>query len=157
MTPSYIKLFAHVAWADGRTLGALRTAPNVDANAVKLMAHILGSQQVWLSRIERSTPGPIWPDLDLDGCERLATDVHERYGKFVSLLNAETLQRVISYRNSAGDAFESTIEDILSHVMLHCAYHRGQIAALIRGSGAAPNPTDYIAFTRGAPTATRSA
>jgi uncharacterized damage-inducible protein DinB len=40
--------------------------------------------------------------------------------------------------------------------MLHGAYHRGQIALLIRQAGAVPAPTDYVAFVRGAPTATRS-
>jgi uncharacterized damage-inducible protein DinB len=55
--------------------------------------------------------------------------------------------------NSAGQAFTSTVEDILLHVCLHGQYHRGQVALLLREAGAAPATTDYIAFARGAPTA----
>lgn len=38
---------------------------------------------------------------------------------------------------------------------MHAGYHRGQIAASLRAEGDTPSPTDYIAFTRGALTATR--
>jgi uncharacterized damage-inducible protein DinB len=44
---------------------------------------------------------------------------------------------------------------MLTHVTLHGAYHRGQIAASIRAGGDTPTATDYIAFIRGAPAATR--
>jgi len=70
-------------------------------------------------------------------------------------LTLSLLQKPIAYKNSAGDQFTSTIEDILTHVTMHGAYHRGQIAASIRASGDTPTATDYIAFIRGAPAATR--
>jgi uncharacterized damage-inducible protein DinB len=41
-------------------------------------------------------------------------------------------------------------------VALHGSYHRGQIALLVRAGGSTPAPTDYIAFIRGAPAATRT-
>jgi uncharacterized damage-inducible protein DinB len=41
-------------------------------------------------------------------------------------------------------------------VALHGAYHRGQIAAALRGAGAVPEPTDFIAFARGSAAATRA-
>jgi uncharacterized damage-inducible protein DinB len=65
------------------------------------------------------------------------------------------MRRAITYRNSAGDEYTSTLEDILTHVSLHGAYHRGQIAASVRAAGDTPTATDYIAFARGAPAATR--
>jgi uncharacterized damage-inducible protein DinB len=40
-------------------------------------------------------------------------------------------------------------------VALHGAYHRGQIAQLLRQNGAQPAATDYIGFVRGVPAATR--
>jgi uncharacterized damage-inducible protein DinB len=42
------------------------------------------------------------------------------------------------------------------HVAMHGSYHRGQITMLVRDAGAEPQPTDYIAFVRGAPAATRA-
>jgi uncharacterized damage-inducible protein DinB len=62
----------------------------------------------------------------------------------------------VHYRNSAGDEFDNAIEDILVHVAMHGSYHRGQITMLVRDAGAEPQPTDYIAFVRGAAAATRA-
>ena len=69
--------------------------------------------------------------------------------------STEQLQRVVPYTNSAGLSFESSLEDMLMQALLHGCYHRGQIALLVRGAGAEPAPTDYIAFVRGVPAATR--
>ena len=43
--------------------------------------------------------------------------------------------------------------DILLHVCLHGAYHRGQVAVSMRSGGAEPAPTDFIAMRRGVPAA----
>ena len=52
------------------------------------------------------------------------------------------------YRNTKGDEYANSVLDILTHVVIHGAYHRGQIARIIgRAGGQSPN-TDYIAFIR---------
>ena len=126
----FARLVDHLEWADQRALGSLRSAPNVPAKALETYAHILGSEHVWLSRLY-GTPARIavWPNL--------------------------ALERGITYRNSAGEQYTSTLEDILTHVFLHGSYHRGQVASLVRAGGGVPSPTDYIFFTRGFPAATR--
>ena len=53
-----------------------------------------------------------------------------------------------SYTNSKGELWENRVLDVLSHVLLHSAYHRGQIALEIRRSGSAPAYTDYIHAVR---------
>jgi len=37
---------------------------------------------------------------------------------------------------------------ILSHVIIHGGYHRGQIAILLRQAGSDPAVTDFIAYVR---------
>jgi uncharacterized damage-inducible protein DinB len=74
----------------------------------------------------------------------------------VAGLTPDAAARRVTYRNSAGREFASPVEDILLHVALHGAYHRGQIAAALRGAGAVPEPTDFIAFARGSAAATRA-
>ena len=145
-----------MAWADERVLLSLRAAHSVLKKDLDLYGHILGSEHNWLSRIEGKPPTlAIWPALTLDECERTAKDNAGAFNTLVSTLTPELLQKPITYRNSAGDQFTSTLEDILTHVSLHGAYHRGQIAASVRAAGDSPNPTDYIAFARGSPAATR--
>ena len=150
------KLVDHLAWADARVLEGLRTAPFADPRALELYAHVLGAEHVWLARLrERAAQVAVWPALSLEECAALAAENVARFRAVLTGLTPDDLVREVSYRNSAGQAFRSTVEDILLHVALHGAYHRGQVALVVRGAGGTPVPTDYIAFARGAPAATR--
>jgi len=156
MKDHFIRLYKHVEWANGRVLESLRSARNPQKRDIELYAHILGAEHVWLARINGETPRlAVWPVLRLDECEKLGRDNVGAFDDLLSRLTPGLLERSITYRNSAGDEFTSTIEDMLTQVAMHGAYHRGQIAASIRAAGDVPSPTDYIAFARGAAAATR--
>lgn len=156
MREYFRKLYQHLGWADTKVLESLRAAHSVLRRDLDLYSHILGSEHVWLCRI-RGIPArvAVWPTFTLDEAERLAAENTAGFDELISEVTEAGRERPITYRNSAGDQFTSTLEDILTHVCLHGAYHRGQIAASIRAAGDTPNPTDYIAFARGAPAATR--
>jgi len=156
MKDHFIPLFKHVEWADKKVLESLRSAQNPQKRSLQLYSHILGSEHVWLSRINGTTKRvEVWPVLSLDECERLAKENTAAFRDLVSRLTPELLEKLVTYRNSAGDQYTSTVKDILTHVALHGSYHRGQIAASLRAGGDTPSSTDYIAFVRGAPAATR--
>jgi uncharacterized damage-inducible protein DinB len=158
MKDHFTKVFRHLEWADARVLQSLRSAQMILKKDLDLYAHILGSEHVWLARIKGTTQRlAVWPTLTLDECERLGGENAAGYQQLALDLTPETRQRAITYRNSAGDQFTSTLEDILTHVSMHGAYHRGQIAASLRAAGDTPIPTDFIAFVRGAPAAKRNA
>ena len=55
----------------------------------------------------------------------------------------------------AGRRFATRAIDMFTQLVMHGSYHRGQIALLLRQSGAEPAATDYITFVRGVPAATR--
>jgi uncharacterized damage-inducible protein DinB len=149
-------LIDHMARADDRVLASLRQS-NVPPRALELFAHVLGAEHVWLSRLEgRAQTVAVWPALTLEECASLAAHNRETYGAYVDRLTSADLRREVHYRNSAGAEFDTAIEDILLHVALHGSYHRGQVALLVRDAGAEPEPTDFIAFARGAPAATRA-
>jgi uncharacterized damage-inducible protein DinB len=155
MKDHFTWLYRHLEWADAKVLESMRSAQNPREKDLELYSHILGAEHVWLSRINGSSPRlAVWPALSFDECESLGKENVSAFNSLVSRLTAELLQKPVTYRNSAGDQFTSTIEDILTHVAMHGAYHRGQIAAALRAGGDAPSPTDYIAFVRGAPAAT---
>jgi len=150
------RLYAHLRWADALTVRSLREAEHAPARALELLAHVVAVAEVWLSRIEgRPASVPVWPQLDLDGCERVAAPTHEELARLRASLDEAGLARLVHYRNSAGLEFDSRVDDILLHVAMHGAWHRGQIATLLRAAGDEPAPSDYIAFVRGVPAATR--
>lgn len=156
MSDHISRLFAHMAWADEQVLDALRSARSPAPQTFALYSHLLGAEHVWLSRISGERPTvAIWPSLTLDECADLAKKNRDDYGELAEEVNSDGADRDITYRNSAGLEFTSNLEDILLHVALHGSYHRGQIAMTLRAGGDAPPSTDYIAFVRGVPAATR--
>jgi uncharacterized damage-inducible protein DinB len=149
-------LLDHMAWADDRVLESLRQ-PAVPQRALDLYAHVLGAEHVWLARLEQRAPAvAVWPAMTLEECERLARENRDAFRGYADRLTSDDLRRPVHYRNSAGQEFDSAIEDILVHVAMHGSYHRGQVALLVRDAGAEPQPTDYIAFVRGVSAATRA-
>lgn len=150
------RLYQHLAWADERALTALRESDARPPKAHELYCHVLGAEHVWLARMREAKPEvAVWPNLTLEQCGTLARDNQAAFGRLLARLEPGGLAREVAYQNSAGDTFHSRIDDILMHVALHGAYHRGQVALLIREAGFVPLPTDYIALVRGAPAATR--
>ncbi len=148
------KLLDHLEWADRRVLDSLRAMVHPDARALDLYAHILGAEHCWLSRIlERAPRQKIWPQLSLRVAAALAAENAAAFRVLIAVNGGDQLQRLIAYTNSGGLPFESTVEDMLLQVVLHGCYHRGQVAMIVRGAGAEPAPTDYIAFVRGVPAA----
>jgi uncharacterized damage-inducible protein DinB len=151
------RVFAHLRWADLRARDALRDAPGaLVERALELYGHVLGAEHIWLARLRGEKPTvAVWPRLSVPEAGALAARLHEGFDRYVATLSPDDLDRDVTYTNSAGQQFTSRVEDILVHVALHGSYHRGQVAMLIRDGGGTPAPTDYIAFVRGAPAATR--
>ncbi|MDP9176598.1 MAG: DinB family protein [Gemmatimonadota bacterium] len=157
MDASLSRLFDHLRWADAGVQASLTDAVNPPPHTLDLFAHVVAAEHVWLSRIGQVKPEvEVWPKLSLAQCLELATRNADEFSALVESLDDIGLDGGVTYRNSAGLEFTSSVRDILLHVALHGAYHRGQIAAAVRAGGDTPASTDYIAFVRGTPAARRS-
>jgi len=157
MDASLARLFDHLRWADAGVQASLTDAVNPPPHTLDLFAHVVAAEHVWLSRIAQVKPEvAVWPKLSLAQCLELATRNADEFSALVESLDDIGLDSGVTYRNSAGLEFTSSVRDILLHVTLHGAYHRGQIAAAVRAGGDAPASTDYIAFVRGTRAVRRS-
>ena len=151
------KLIDHLEWADAKAAAALRAASAPVSRVREIYSHILGSEHTWISRIEGRTPTvAIWPTLTDEELVRVGSENVAALRRILDGMTDVDLARVVAYRTSAGHPYENTVEDILLHVALHGAYHRGQLATLLRQGGAEPTATDYIVFIRDASPATRA-
>jgi uncharacterized damage-inducible protein DinB len=143
------RLYDHLAWADTRTIEALRTMHAPPLDALRLLGHLLAAEEVWLTRLqERPSDIAIWPSLVLEDCAALARKNHASFAAFIQANAGDGLQRQARYRNSKGAEFVNSAEDILLHVALHGSYHRGQVSRIIRAEGGTPLYTDYIMYVR---------
>jgi uncharacterized damage-inducible protein DinB len=144
----YARLLRYDAWANVETLGSLGSG-NPPPKALRWMGHIVGSGELWLARLRDEPPSmPLWPELDLDGCAAGVARLAERWPRYLETLGAEDVDEGVGYRNSKGEYWTSTVGDILTHVAMHGAYHRAQIAAAVRESGGEPSYTDFIHAAR---------
>jgi uncharacterized damage-inducible protein DinB len=154
------KLLAHLRWADEQTLAALRKVQDFSRPELKTAAdrfmHVIAAEHLWFKRIHGESPAvAVWPTYDEDVCASLMARNHKEWSDLVARPDTQVLANEIAYFNSKGQPCRSKIGDILLHVCMHGAWHRGQVALLMRQAGLEPAPTDYIAFTRGTPAATQ--
>jgi uncharacterized damage-inducible protein DinB len=137
-------------WADAQVLAKLRSAPE-DTAALKWYAHVLAAERIWYLRLHSQDwrTQRVWPQLSLDECAALAEQNAAQLTQFVAKLKDEDLAREVAYTNSAGESFQNTLYDKLTHIAQHGVHHRGQIAASLRSNDVDPPALDYIRFARG--------
>jgi uncharacterized damage-inducible protein DinB len=141
--------FDYDAWANREVFASLSASARPTARTGQLLAHILSAERLWLERIrEQPQSLPVWPDFRLDRCEAQIVELAELWSGYLSELSAAGLSENVAYRNSKGEPWTSSVQDILTHVILHSAYHRGQIASLVRAAGEQPAYTDFIYAVR---------
>jgi len=151
LTAHLRKQFAYNDWANREVLAAVEktTKTKSDPRSLELIAHILSAETLWLERIQQQPQSlPVWPEFDLAGAHAQADKLRDLWRGYLDGLTDETLSRPVTYRNSKGEAWTSTVADILTHVLLHSAYHRGQIASHMREAGQTPAYTDFIHAVR---------
>ena len=140
--------FTYNEWANREVLTAIRSH-GADERSLRYLAHILSAERLWLERIkQQSRTMPVWPQPDLRQCEEQTDEMGKRWSEYLASLTEDALAQSISYKNSKGESWSSTVLDILTHVTMHSAYHRGQIASHMRASGHTPAYTDFIHAVR---------
>lgn len=146
----YSRLFAYDDWANRETVASLRRAGHAaPAIAVTRMAHVVAAERLWWSRLTKDpAPVVVWPDLTLSECEEQARELAALWHEYLLSATPGLLAEPVSYVNSKGQLWSSTVEEILTHVILHSGYHRGQIASDLRGAGEEPAYTDFIHAVR---------
>jgi uncharacterized damage-inducible protein DinB len=142
------KLLRYDAWANGESLQSLRGG-GAPEKAMRWMGHIVGSGTLWLARLRQEPQTmPVWPELDFDACAAGIARLADGWPEYLNRLGPEDLEESIGYRNTRGEYWTSSVPDILTHVTIHAAYHRAQIASALRESGREPASTDFIHAVR---------
>jgi uncharacterized damage-inducible protein DinB len=161
VTPELLQfLYKYNSWANQRTLNACSALTNEQftrelgssfGSVRDTLAHIYGAEWVWNERIEGRSPsglpsGSAFPDLASVGAKLEEMDRH--YVDYVSKLTQQDLEKVLSFKTTAGKEFANPLWQCLHHLTNHGTYHRGQITTLLRQLGAKPVSTDMIGLYR---------
>lgn len=149
MRKHFQRLIDWMAWADRRTLAAVAGCPAAQPEPLPLLSHMTAAEHVWLARLEGRSPRlSVWPTLSLDECEALAAENAAGYFAYLDRLSDVGFSEVIEYQNQKGDRFATSVIDILTQIVTHGPYHRGQIAKIIGRTGSPAPETDYIHYVR---------
>ncbi|MDF2837939.1 MAG: damage-inducible protein DinB [Paenibacillus sp.] len=141
----------HLYWANARILSALEESGTKNKDLLKLVRHVAVAERVWLSRLQGkgSAPYSLWEEAeDLTAVRTMFEDNAELYRVYIEGLEESGLDEMIDYANQSGVPFRTSVRDILSQVLLHGQYHRGQINRALRIDSAEPAQIDYITFAR---------
>ena len=140
---------AYNAWANGEALRSVLAARTVPERAVAVMAHIAAAEWLWLRRLGHPAPPlEVWPALPLAECEGKFRELSRAWQAYLDGLTPESLGQEVRYTNSRGEDWSNTVADVLTHVVLHSSYHRGQVASLLGRAGEPAAYSDYIEWVR---------
>jgi uncharacterized damage-inducible protein DinB len=119
--------------------------------AVQVWSHVQAARRTWLVRLGREIAAPadgLFPAWSVGKARAEAEEMDIAWRGYIDLLDARELARVTRYTSTEGKCYDTEVRDILTHVVNHSSYHRGQIASLIAATGTKPPITDYVFFCR---------
>ena len=147
---SFRQFFEYDYWANQEALRSIATLNTAADKVLKIAGHIIGAQRIWMGRLQTpgaAAPAP-WPLMSHEEATAAVNEMHHRWIAFLATLAPERLDEDLVHRNAKGAEFRAPVRDVLMQLVMHGAYHRGQIAAAIREAGGTPSSTDYITYVR---------
>jgi len=161
MTSEEMRLsYDYNAWANHRSLeGAskltlekfLQPMGSSFSSVRDTLAHIYGSEWVWLERFQGRSPASLPEASQFNDLTSLRErwDEHEsRLLAFVRGVTQADLDGVIEYKTLRFGVYRNPLWQSMQHLVNHGTYHRGQVTTLLRQHGAEPILMDLMHFYR---------
>jgi uncharacterized damage-inducible protein DinB len=161
LLPTVRGLLAYTIWADRQILQAVAALPEEDlvretgtsfGSVLGTLAHVLGAEQLWLSRFLGVPLVRLPSQEDFPTCEVLRASFEDFWPQlefFLASLTEEQLAAEFTWTSLEGENRTAPFRQVLLHVVNHSSYHRGQVVAQLRQLGHQPPSTDLV-YLRGA-------
>lgn len=153
-TIEFERLLAYDRWANGEVLASIEKLAAPPGLAVQTLAHILGAELCWITRMTagRDAPGiEDWDEQqDLASLRRVwTTELPAAWAAFLADAKLSDPAREFTFVDWLGNTSRPIrVEDALMHVMVHSPHHRGQVATLVRAAGGEPAATEFLRAVR---------
>lgn len=150
------------AWANKRLISTLLAQPeevlrmpmaSSFPTIFETALHLFSAEQIWLQRLQL-VEHPVWLQASFDGdfrqlCEGWQQSSDSLAQFAARQFNDASLAHVVQYYNLQKQSFKSRVGDVLQHIVLHGAQHRGQIVTMLRMAGVTKIAAlDMIVFLR---------
>ena len=159
MTPAYFKaLYDYHYWGRDKILREVEKVS--DADFVKTfskgygslratLVHLIAAEWIWLTRLQGDSPDAMLREDALPTRAAIRARWSEEENKLRAYLDKLTdaeLQRVVSYKNTRGDALARPVWQVLAQVANHGTQHRAEAAALLTDLGFSPGNLDLTIY-----------
>jgi uncharacterized damage-inducible protein DinB len=150
MLEYFRKLFEFDAWANRRSVQAIASTPVLDPLALKMLAHVLAAQDLWLKRLRAQDYSGFnpFPDHPLETVRARIEDFAHDWTAFFATIKPDRIDQSLQFKDTQGGTYRTLVRDVLTQLFGHGVHHRGQINMLLRKAGSKPPAVDYIAYVR---------
>lgn len=157
MNEPFLHMYDYSIWANDRIFNHMQSLPedvflqevNLGFSSIaEVFGHLAAAEEVWFARIKEDSPPPLAarPFANMEAARHYMNQLQTRHRDY--LATVDDMGKVVTYHNTAGEAFQNSISEILQQVINHGTYHRGNITTMLRHLGHKGVITDYIAFLR---------
>ena len=143
MKEHYLELLGYENWAMQKIIPVL--SESRDADALKLFSHILFAREIWFNRISGQNNPYDFDGKSLEECVNAYQKNQTEWIKFIE--SVEDFEIDVNYQTTEGKPFSDKLKNILTHVVNHSTYHRGQITNTLKEKIKLPS-TDFIFYLR---------
>lgn len=143
---NYQKQFQYNEQIIGQFIDCLAQHEAASEKSRLWLSHIINALEIWTSRVqERESKVKTWDVHSIDRLHQLNRECHRDIFK---LLDTGNLHGIHAYENSKGESFSNSLDEIMTHLIIHSGHHRAQIAAEWSLSGIHPPVSDFIFWAR---------
>jgi uncharacterized damage-inducible protein DinB len=156
-------LYEYNVWANQQMIAHLKTLDadkyrreikSIFSSVSKVLPHIYSVEHGWLSILEGQSMREalqnsfqLQEKMETFTLEELEEAFHALAERFISFLNSQDdLEMRITLDNPYAGVRETSLAEIVFHVVNHGTYHRGNISAMLHQGGDASVMTDYALF-----------
>lgn len=150
MKDYFLGLFKYNDWANQKLLICLQKNKIKEEKVLSQYNHMITAQNIWLNRINNLPAGnlELWETKKLLDLIELTHKSSEDWINFIRDYKMSSFEEVIAYQSTNGQAYETGLADIITHVANHSTHHRAQIVQWLRSNNIDPPRLDYIYFCR---------
>lgn len=150
MRAYYQRLFHFDHWASTQVVASLQSCPDAPPKAVSLLSHYL--QEQWFALdLMQGRDAMKWrgaPEFTFDDCVENIARLDSAWREYLANKTDAHFETSFEYTNFVGKQTTRVVSDLLTDIVDHGTYHRGQIAMIVRASGGEPAKTWFTRWVK---------
>jgi uncharacterized damage-inducible protein DinB len=160
MTHFALQFYDFNVWANNQIFKRLKELPkdaysqevqSVFSSVSNVLAHVYLSDLGWIEVFSGKSMNhalmlaeQLKEQTESKGLEEMETIFFELSERYKSFLNQkEDIDKSLVIETPSGDLMKTSVSELVTHVVNHGTYHRGNITAMLRQMGYASVMTDY--------------